>query len=179
MSKSNRLTWLSMVTATTALVAVLVFLYAKTQRYEESDYFENVASLRHLKQLDAQWELDVLKSRIGINAHYDRLAGSLTDLSALLERFESETGQQRHDDSARLAVAGATLRNAIEGKAVLIERFKSNNSVLRNSLAFLPTAAEDVQQLLRRAEEAAPRAAVSRRVSTIVNDLLFVCMLYS
>ena len=48
------------------LMAVLVFLYAKTQRYDESDYFENVASLRHLKQLDAQWELDVLKSRIGI-----------------------------------------------------------------------------------------------------------------
>ena len=179
MSTSNRLTWLSMATATTALIAVLVFLYAKTQRYDETDYFENVASLRHLKQLDAQWELDVLKSRIGINAHYDRLAGSLTDLSALLERFESETGQQRHDDSAELAVAAATLRNAIEGKAVLIERFKSNNSVLRNSLAFLPTAAEDVQQLLRRSEEAAPRAAVSRRVSTTVNDLLLACMLYS
>ena len=179
MSSSSRLTWLSMATATAALMAVLVFLYAKTQRYDESDYFENVASLRHLKQLDAQWELDVLKSRIGINAHYDRLAGSLTDLSALLERFESETATQQHDDSPNLAVAGAALRSAIQQKAVLIERFKSNNSVLRNSLAFLPTAAEDVQQLLRRAEEAAPRAAISRRVSANVNDLLLACMLYS
>ena len=179
MNTSSRLTWVSMVTATTALLAVLIFLYAKTQRYDESDYFENVASLRHLKQLDAQWELDVLKSRIGINAHYDRLAGSLTDLSALLQRLESETANQRHHDSADLAAAGATLRNAIQDKAVLIERFKSNNSVLRNSLAFLPTAAEDVQQLLRRSEEAAPRAAIFRRVSAGVNDLLLACMLYS
>ena len=179
MSISRRLTWVSMATATTMLMAVLVFLYAKTQRYDESDYFENVASLRHLKQLDAQWELDVLKSRIGINAHYDRLAGSLTDLSALLERFESETANQRHHDSAPLAAAGATLRKAVQEKAVLIERFKSNNSVLRNSLAFLPTAAEDVQQLLHRSEEAAPRAAISRRVSASVNDLLLACMLYS
>src|SRR5439155_4490480 len=68
---SHRLAWLPMAAVTAVLMAILLFLYARTQQRGESDYFENVTLLRHLKQLDAQWELDVLKSRIGINAHYD------------------------------------------------------------------------------------------------------------
>ena len=63
---SNRLTWLPMTVLTAILMSVLVFLYAKTQSFGKSDYFENVSLLRHLKQLDAQWELDVLKSKIGM-----------------------------------------------------------------------------------------------------------------
>jgi signal transduction histidine kinase len=178
-SVSNRLTWFGMAAVTVALLATLIFLYVRTQQRDESDYFENVALLRHLKQLDAQWELEVLKSKIGLNAHYDPLAGSLTELSALLDRFGSETGHQRHDESAALEAAGATVRDVIQQKAVLIERFKSINSVLRNSLAFLPTAAQDVQQVLAGSRAGAPPPADARRVAASVNSLLLASMLYS
>ncbi len=164
-----------MAAATALLVSVLVFLYAKTQSHDGSDYFEHVARLRHLKQLDAKWELDVLKSRIGINTHYDPLADSLIELNQLLEKLDMEP--QHHDEAAALAESRAALFRAIQEKAVLIEQFKSNNSVLRNSLVFLPTAAADVEQSVGQASAGAQPAA--RRALISMNKLLLASLLYS
>ncbi len=149
-----------MAAVTAVLLSILVFLYAKTQSFDESHFFEDIAVLRHLKQLDAQWELDVLKSRIGVNTHYDALADNQGEMARLMEQLQSDSDAHKHGaaaDAAKLAV----LQRAIQDKAVLIEKFKSNNSVLRNSLAFLPTAAEDIQQSLSRA--VAPRNRRSGR----------------
>jgi C4-dicarboxylate-specific signal transduction histidine kinase len=166
-----------MAAVTAALLSVLVFLYAKTQSFGESDYFENVALLRHLKQLDAQWELAVLKSKIGINTHYDPLADSLIELSQLLEKLKTDMGIQKHDEAAALAEDRAALFRVVQEKAVLIEQFKSNNSVLRNSLVFLPTAAADVEQSIGKTSGNAQPAARSTLIS--VNKLLLASMLYS
>ncbi|MFC5523260.1 DAHL domain-containing protein [Polaromonas jejuensis] len=166
-----------MAVATAVLLSVLVFLYAKTQSFGESDYFGNVALLRHLKQLDAEWELDVLKSRVGINTHYDPLADSLTELSRLLEQLKADMETQKHDEAAVLAEGRAALLRDIQEKAALIEQFKSNNSVLRNSLIFLPTAAADVEQSIGKTSESARSAA--RRTLISVNKLLLASMLYS
>ncbi|UUZ65632.1 GHKL domain-containing protein [Polaromonas sp. P1-6] len=177
MRVSNRRAWLPMTVVTAALLSVLVFLYAKTQSFGESDYFENVALLRHLKQLDAQWELGVLKSKIGTNTHYDPLADSLIELSQLLEKLKTNMGTQQHDEAAALAEGRATLFRVIQEKAALIEQFKSNNSVLRNSLVFLPTAAADVEQSIGKTSGSAQSAAKSTLIS--VNKLLLASMLYS
>ena len=163
MRMSNRLTWLPMTVLTAILMSVLVFLYAKTQSFGKSDYFENVALLRHLKQLDAQWELDVLKSKIGINTNYDPLADSLIKLSQLLEKLEADIAlPQTHSETAALVQGSVALRRVIDEKAALIEQFKSNNSVLRNSLAFLPTAADDVQQSIGLGHHCAQRKRAGR-----------------
>jgi len=168
--------WL--VAATTiVLMSVLVFLYTKTLHRGEADYFENVALLRHLKQLDAQWELDVLKSKIGINTHYDPLANSLTEMSRLLDDLEVDFQTQTHDEAAALVQGSAQLRQVIQEKSTLIERFKSNNAVLRNSLVFLPTAAEDVGQSMGAADPNLP--AASRQVLGSINKLLLASMLFS
>ena len=172
MTRANRLTWMPIMIVTAALLAVLAFLYARSAQHGESDYLENVTLLRHLKQLDAQWELDVLKSKIGINMSYDLLADSQIELSALLDRSESDLAAQMHDKSDALAKGGAALRWVVQEKANLIERFKSHNSLLHNSLAFLPTAAQDVQQSI--GEGLAQERATAR-----VDDLLLASLLYS
>ena len=51
-----------------------------------------------------------------------------------------------HADAVLLARHGAALRAAWVDKAGAIERFKSENAVLRNSMAFLPTAAHEAQE---------------------------------
>ncbi|WP_431098883.1 DAHL domain-containing protein [Polaromonas aquatica] len=173
----NRLAWVPMVAVTAVLLSILVFLYAKTQSFDESDHFEDIAVLRHLKQLDAQWELDVLKSRIGINAHYDALADHQGEMIRLIEQLESGARTRKNEAFVIPEDKLTALHRAIEDKAVLIEQFKSNNSVLRNSLAFLPTAAEDVQQSLGPGRGAAQPAL--RQLSASVNQLLLTSMLYS
>lgn len=142
------LSWLAMAGMAVALASILAFLYVKTQEHDTSGYFEDVAMLRQLKQLDARWELDVLKSKMGINAHYDSLVDPLVDLNQLREKLRSDIERQR------IAVEVLTplldsFRLAIEEKTRLIEHFKSHNSVLRNSIAFLPTAARDIAKAAR------------------------------
>ncbi|MBI3759940.1 MAG: histidine kinase, partial [Deltaproteobacteria bacterium] len=169
MTAPRRLAWLPMAMAAAALLSILAFLYARTQNLDEADYFEDVALLRHLKQLDAQWELDVLKSKIGINTHYDPLAGSLGEMGRLLETLEADMGTQTHEEAAALTQGRAALLRAIQGKAGLIEQFKSHNAVLRNSLTFLPTAAQDAQQ----------PAGLPRESAAGVSRLLLASVLYS
>ena len=176
MKKKNRLAWVPMAAVSAVLLFILVFLYSKTQSFDESHYFEDIAVLRHLRQLDAQWELDVLKSRIGINTHYDALADQQGEMARLMEEMQADADTHKHDASGEAARVAA-LQRAVQDKAALVEQFKSHNSVLRNSLAFLPTAAEDVQQSLGPGRGAVQAAL--QPISASVSRLLLASMLYS
>ena len=123
-----------------ALAGGLLFLYLRAPSYDASAYFENVARLRQIKQLDAQWELDAMKSRLGINQSYDPLVGPLPALDTLPHQLGGGGTQA-------LAAAVAELERELSRKAALIESFKSHNAVLRNSLAFLPIAAGELVEL--------------------------------
>jgi PAS domain S-box-containing protein len=158
--------WLPATAVTVALLAGLGFLYVKAQGASGSDYVENVALLRQLKQLDAHWELEVLKSRIGINPHYDPLAASFTALTKPLEKLGADLRTQNHDKAEDLLESQAALLSVIREKETLVEQFKSTHAVLRNSVAFLPTAAQ---------ESRIPPG----RVSANVNRLLLATMRYS
>jgi len=162
MNLSSRLSWLLMAAATVLLVSVLAFLYKKSHSVDEAHYFHDVATLRHLKQLDAQWELDVLRARIGSSTHYDALVASLRELDRLLQSSETDWASEHHAEVPALAAAGAALIAAVQKKAMLIEQFKSHNSLLRNSLTFLPTAADDVWQAASGTRGAAAAVAVDR-----------------
>jgi signal transduction histidine kinase/DNA-binding response OmpR family regulator len=134
--------------AITALALVIASAFAVFQTrprgHDVSTHFENLVAIQHLKQLDAEWELGVLESRMGLALDYDALARTHAQLR---ERMEELTSSLHHADrgSSETLASVEALRQAIAGKAALIESFKSHNSVLRNSLLFLPTAAEDVE----------------------------------
>lgn len=60
--------------AVIALIAVLGFLIAKTRAVNFDANTKVVATLRDLKQLDAEWNVDVLRSKTGLNNSYDPVA---------------------------------------------------------------------------------------------------------
>jgi signal transduction histidine kinase/DNA-binding response OmpR family regulator/HPt (histidine-containing phosphotransfer) domain-containing protein len=138
---------------TFVLLGALAFLYMRMQALEGTDYFEDVALLRQLKQLDAQWELDVLKSRMGAHRHYDSLVDPVAEMKRLREMLRSALDEHYGNGNA-LGWAAQALDAAADNKTLLIERFKSHNAVLRNSLAFLPTAAADLESVMPGAREA-------------------------
>jgi signal transduction histidine kinase len=126
---------------------MLIALYVRSQAHDTaSSYFENVALVRQLKQLDARWELDVMKSKMGINANYDALVDPLADLTLLQDQLRARLIGEHHEAALQLSSAETALSTTIQQKIRLIERFKSHNAVLHNSLAFLPTAAEDLRK---------------------------------
>jgi len=180
----GRLGWLPMPVLAVVLVSILTFLYVRSKGYDASSYFENVALIREMKQLDARWELDVLKSKMGIETNYDSLVDPLVGLNQLWDRLQGVVSNQR--DAAHLALVRGkdAYHRAMQEKIRLIEHFKSHNSVLRNSLAFLPTAADDVQKVIKSGGHRPDRLPSARvgagaNLTADVNKTLLDSMVYS
>jgi signal transduction histidine kinase/DNA-binding response OmpR family regulator len=173
MSAGRRSSLIAIAVLSIASLAVLGSLYLNTRKRQPSDHFEDIAVLRQLKQLDASWERDVLKSKIGLDSNYDALVSPLAELNVLQDRLTHELSSA---EPGALPAAIANFREAIATKGRLIEHFKSHNSVLRNSLAFLPTAAADLLGALR---EAGRSSAESRQLTRRVNELLLDTVVFS
>lgn len=154
MKMSRRLSQVLLTGMTLLLASILLFLYLLSSTNDASAYIESRDLIRQIKQLDAQWDSEILKARIAITHNYDPLVSPLTQMTGLWARFEKiESGNGRKDSAQWQAVHDAYL-NAIKEKTRLVEQFKSHNAVLRNSLAFLPTAEDDIQSLLASLEDA-------------------------
>jgi two-component system, NtrC family, sensor kinase len=81
-----------------------------------------------------------------LSHNYDPLVSPLYEMARLWQRLdaiESEPG--RHAPTLWATQRDEYLK-AIKEKTRLVEQFKSHNAVLRNSLAFLPTAEDDIQR---------------------------------
>ncbi|WP_347901792.1 DAHL domain-containing protein [Pseudomonas purpurea] len=130
------------------LASILLFLYFMSSSDQTTTYTESRDLIRQIKQLDAQWEAEILKARIAISHNYDPLVSPLTEMIRLWERFDTMESSHGRNDSALWATSHDGYLNAIKEKTRLVEQFKSHNAVLRNSLAFLPTAEDDIQNQL-------------------------------
>ncbi|MCI0997791.1 DAHL domain-containing protein, partial [Pseudomonas corrugata] len=127
------------------LASVLLFMYVNSSAQQAASYIESRDLIRLLKQQDAIWDNEVLKSRIALSHNYDPLVSPLHEMTRLWQRLdtiESEPG--RHAPSLWETQRDEYLK-AVKEKTRLVEQFKSHNAVLRNSLAFLPTAEDDIQ----------------------------------
>ncbi|KAF0866842.1 DAHL domain-containing protein [Pseudomonas sp. LD120] len=134
---------------TLGLVLGLAFLYLKTVISQPSNYAQSRDLINHIKQLNAQWETEVLKARIAISHNYDPLVMPVQEINQLWNQFDQlSQPEQLHNDPATWKASHQAFIKAFKEKASLVERFKSHNSVLRNSLAFLPTAEDDIQRRL-------------------------------
>ncbi|NBF02964.1 GHKL domain-containing protein [Pseudomonas sp. Fl5BN2] len=129
---------------TLGLVMALAFVYLKTMIGQTSNYALSRDLIGHIKQLNAQWETEVLKARIAITHNYDPLVIPVQQINELWSRFD-RASKQDHSDPAAWQASHQAFLEALQEKAGLVERFKSHNSILRNSLAFLPTAEDDIQ----------------------------------
>jgi two-component system, NtrC family, sensor kinase len=138
-------------TLAAALVAGLGFLVMKTRSVDFDTYNEVISTLRQLKQVDAEWNVDVLKSKTGFNASYDPVASPLPLIESLEASLRSTSSQllSQSAQSNLLLPLLETYRKTMDQKITLIEQFKSQNSILRNSSRFLPVAASEMAQALR------------------------------
>ncbi|WP_415766635.1 DAHL domain-containing protein [Pseudomonas sp. ZB1P45] len=132
------------------LASVLLFLYLKSSSNQTTTYTESRDLIGRIKQLNAQWETEILKARVAISHNYDPLVTPLTEITNLWERFDTMESSHGRNDSPVWRASHDAYLTAMQEKTRLVEQFKSHNAVLRNSLAFLPTAEDDIQEQLSR-----------------------------
>jgi DAHL domain-containing protein len=155
------------------LAAGLWLLYRETLGVDPAQRERVVSLLNDLRQIDAQWDVHVLRSKTGLDKNYDPLT---QPQSAALQVLESSAGKLSAVDY-RLSDSEAKLKEALLAKNDLVDRFKAQNAILRNSLRFVPLAAEDVKTKAREAGEATPAkraemAALIESVDQVLIDTL-------
>lgn len=119
------------------LIAILWALVQKTQSIDTTAIQQVNSQLRELKQVDATWNLDILRSKMGINKNYDQVT---TPLQWLQKNQPILMAAVNQADASGIKQAADELRAAINDKINLVDRFKMQNALLKNSLRFLPTA---------------------------------------
>jgi diguanylate cyclase (GGDEF)-like protein len=158
---------LLMVFGFATLLAAAIFLYRKTEAVNLDVQSEIVHALRDLKRLDAEWNANVLKARVGIAANYDAVASTQLEIRALRDRLV-HSARPIHDDVPDTAMKN--MNAVFADKEDAVEQFKSENAILRNSLRYLPTSADEIKEALG----AEPRSlqtlddAVDRLVSYVL-----------
>lgn len=158
------------------VVAAVVSLYIRSTASKTEGYAAARDLIREIKQQDAQWNTEILKARIAITRDYDPLVRPLGEITEHWQKFQNVALKEVMDPAQRQGRRDAFTR-ALKEKQRLVEQFKSHNAVLRNSLAFLPTAEDDIQAALNDLDDADKLKL--QNISTNIYDLLLSSLEFS
>jgi class 3 adenylate cyclase len=101
-------------------------------------------ALRKLQALDAQLDDDLLRVRAGALRQYDPLARAVVEMRRLVHEHAHAPRFIARDVRARLDAEMVELVAALADKEARIESFKTEYSVLRNSLYYFPLLAGEL-----------------------------------
>ena len=145
------------------LAAGWLYLYANSRAVNVDEQNAVLASLKDFKQYDSNWNVDVLKSQTDINKSYDPLTQPLAGFAKITKSIDAVATAS---DDAELQKDARDIHAALDDKMGLIDRFKAQNSLLKNSLRYAPTAHKDIRDRFH-AERDAGVTARSRLMKDI------------
>ncbi|HSN40046.1 MAG TPA: ATP-binding protein [Burkholderiales bacterium] len=131
--------------AVAVLVALLVFLYVKTQGVDIKRQNEVLSYFRELKEIDARWDVEVWRARTeAIPPPY------AADRSTTLHRIQQELATAARDlDSPVLNRELGSLVKDFAEKADLMTKFRKANMAARQVLQSVMTADSEIAGLVR------------------------------
>ena len=155
------------------LSVMLGYLFNRTQAIDLNAQNRVMLELREMEKLDAEWTVNILRSHIGLNPDYDPLSAPLPRMHQLRISLGKGLALARGPEAAE---AYRDLVKAMLQKEELVEQFKSQNAILRNSLVFIPPAIADLKTELNGIERALVPArtvlALDAALNTLLTDLL-------
>ncbi len=102
-----------------------------------------IGRLRLAKEIDSDIEKSVLKSRSFLLQNYDSMVSAQNALKDIKNDFNlNKLAFERVDKRVKPLIEAYI--EVVEQKNILIEDFKSKNSIIRNSLYFLPNTANSI-----------------------------------
>ncbi|MES2759842.1 MAG: DAHL domain-containing protein [Pseudomonadota bacterium] len=152
-----------------ALVLVLGFLFNRTTAVDLDAQNRVTLNLRELEKLDAEWNVNILRARIGLDSGYQALAAPLPRIHQLTDRLRDALGMTRGPAAAQ---AYQQLSAALREKERLVEQFKTGNAMLRQALIYLPPAITDLKTELNGIEGALVPARTVLALDGALNALL-------
>ena len=150
--------------ASVVIVATAVVLYFLARENDPENYRASIAQVQQIQQLASDWSVETARVRSDPMADYDALVAFVPPMDQLKETL-LVTVRGIPDIPDRLANDVSAYASAIDAKEERVERFKTANSVVRNSARYLPLAAANIVQ------DEATGTALAREVGTLANDI--------
>ncbi|HLA94818.1 MAG TPA: DAHL domain-containing protein, partial [Pyrinomonadaceae bacterium] len=147
------------------LIILVTTLFVKTNRIDSGAHNGFRQDVRRLRELDATLEKDILESRYGLLTTYDVIIGDLIEIEHQQEELNRTSSNIEVNDRQELTRLLGESAELQEQKRTLIERFKSRNAILNNSISYFPVATADLIKKL-------PQDPAGRREVDALNDLL-------
>ena len=141
------MTQLRVSTLIAGLLAVAVLCVVVNVRSPDASVHGHImGNLGKLQALDAELDEIVLKLRNGLLGSYDPLVEALARIKAHQQELEHGRYALARAGRGELNAGVEAVAATLAEKESLIERFKSRNAVLRNSLQYLPRAADALER---------------------------------
>lgn len=150
--------------------AVSGLLYLRSRSADLDAHARAVETIGQVRHLDRRLSAQVLEARFGLLNQYDPINGTerllIAAANALGGRLEEVVPLDGELDASLDAFS-----RAVTERQDTVEQFKGENSILKNSLRYLPTAADEIGQSLALAQSPGAEAA-GRPVQGLVRTAL-------
>jgi diguanylate cyclase (GGDEF)-like protein len=157
------------VAALIALVALLVFLFVRTEGVDLQAQDAVMLNLRELEKLDAEWNVNILRAHIGQGMADERLASQLPRMHEL-QGYLGEALPMTRGPRARAAYE--QMLQATRAKEQLVAQFRQRIPPLRGALLYVPPAVASLKTELDGIEGALAPGRIVLRLDASLNDLL-------
>ncbi len=136
-------------------LGISAWLYGQTRTADFDAHAQVIQGIARLRHDTEQLSKQVLASRFGLLNQYDPLTATSAELASAGAELRPLLGVTVGID-AELDAALGGLDKAVAAQRGALERFKAENSVLKNSLYYLPLAAEHLTDSLRAPSQTSP-----------------------
>ncbi|MGA2738768.1 MAG: DAHL domain-containing protein [Bryobacteraceae bacterium] len=134
--------------------ALLTFLFVEQRPVDPLEHDRFVRDLRLMKQLDAEINTDLINSRYELLRSYDPFVQTLEEMektAAGLRHIPSFIGGWKRRQIEQLLERESGL---LSHKTRLVETFKSENAILKNSLRYFPVSIAEASRAAVKAKDA-------------------------
>jgi len=124
------------------------FLYIKSNTIDSDKHNQLLEKSRQFNQVNAALNQSILEIRQGLLLHYDSVTFYMKKLSQIASDVEGILRQIFPNEHETIIKSIKPLNQTIKQKYSLLENFKTSNSLLQNSLRYLPTAVLEITKTL-------------------------------
>jgi two-component system NtrC family sensor kinase len=144
------------------VIALLTWLWKKTQSLNPADHAHTDAALRELRSLDRTINQDVLRVRYQLISSYEPVLRSYRRIQELEDVIAKPRRYLDEPANRKLTAAVDAYRASVTAKQSLIETFKVQTADLKELLAYLPEAGTGVAKAASSSGDEHLAASVNR-----------------
>lgn len=156
------------------MISLMTFLFFKTTVIDSDAHNRFSSDLRHLKEIDATLDKNILESRYGLLSSYDLLNTETSEINQLRATVKNIPAFIDRDGQEKIQNLLAEHSDLQAEKESLIERFKSRNAIINNSLRYFPVTTSD---LIKNMAVTGSRQNESESLNFLLRDILIYYLL--